>query len=256
VRHAEAHLEDLDQDPAANVAEWRRTVGTKVHLRVEQYARAIGGLKKIDHLQFEQLLVDALFGCAVMHLDAPRRKRFSEIRKVLLRVEKEAAASETHLERLRDALAELEPGHRERLDGRLDLLSKIACLIESRPPSFHALSSVSRMARFDADELFGKKDKGGAPKKMVAFSMLVRGLIRAFQRATGKPAKVTWSEIREKYEGKFLSLVEAVLPLALEAACQQKQPMPHPDTAHGRGKYIQRMTNSKRDDTATGISKT
>jgi hypothetical protein len=243
------------QDPAANPAEWRRTVGASVHLRVEQYAKAIGGLKKIGHSQFEQLVVDALYRCAFMNLVGPKRTRPSQIRKVLLRVEEEAAAAEKHLERLRDALAKLEPEHRERLDRRLDLLSKIAGLIEKRPPSFYSLSGVSSMARYEADELFGKKDKGGRPD-MFVFSVLIKGLVQAFQEAAGRPAKVAWSAYRERYEGDFLDFVEEILPLALEVACQPQRPMPYPESVFARAKYIHKLTKSKREGAASTVSKT
>ena len=51
------------------------------------------------------------------------------------------------------------------------------------------------------------KDKGG-PSSILAFRTLVIGLKKAFERATGRPAKVTWNEHRSRYEGLFLSLLK------------------------------------------------
>lgn len=216
-----------------------------VHLRIEQYAKAIGGLKKIDRSQFEQLVVDALLWSAVTHLDTPNRKRHSEIRKELLQVKREAVAAERHLDRLRGALSKLEPRYRDLLDGRLDLTSRIAVsLVAKQPPWFHALPNVSSVASIYAEVLRGE-DKGGAPK-MVAFSALVTGLKRAFERATGRRAKATWDEHRQQFRGKFVHLVEAVLPLALAVACPSQRPMRHPDSAQARGKYIHQATKARR----------
>jgi hypothetical protein len=246
-------LRDLDQDPEAALAEWREAIGDSVHLRVERYTKAIGGLKKIDHSQFEQLVVDALLWCAVTHLDAPNRKHHSEIRKELLAVKREAAAAEKSLDRLRDALSKLEPQYRELLAGRLDLTAKIAVsLVAKQAPWFSALSTVSSVADTYAEVL---KGKGGAPK-MVAFGALIGGLKRAFESATGKPAKATWNAYRTKYEGKFLGLVEAVLPLALVVACHSQPPMRHPESAQARGKYIYEATRTKKKRTAPAMPKT
>jgi hypothetical protein len=236
-------LKDQNQDHEANLAERRQTVDNSVHRQIEHFEKAIGGLKKIDRLQFEQLIVDALLWCAMMHADSSRR-RLSEVRKDLLRVKEEAAAAEKHLVRLHDALAKLEPTYRERLDGCLDLLSNIAGLIEKRPPWFYALSNVSSTANFCA-ELLREKDNGGAPK-MIAFGALIRGLQRAFEKATGRRAAVTWHEHREQFQGKFLDLAEAVLPLALALACHSERPLRHPQSVQARGKYIHKVTKRKR----------
>jgi hypothetical protein len=77
------------------------------------------------------------------------------------------------------------------------------------------------------------QDKGGASKKYPAFNVLLNGdglrlphperddrcvngngLAHAFEQVTGREAKVTWSDYRGQYEGEFVSLVEAVLPIA------------------------------------------
>jgi hypothetical protein len=245
-------LIDLDQDPEAALTEWRQAVGELVHSRIEKYAKVIGGFRNSDGSQFEKHVVDALLWCSFTHLDFPNRKRQGKTRKELLRVAKEATAAKKHLERLRDALGELDSVYRERLDGRLDLLSKIAVsFVEKQPPWFNALSTVSYAASIYAEVLRGK-DKGGVPK-MVAFNALIAGLKRAFESAKGRPAKVTRNQYREQFGGKFLALVEAVLPLALVVAGGSQGQMPHPISKEARGKYVYEATRRKRKRTGVAI---
>jgi hypothetical protein len=246
--------EDVDQAVEAELALLRQTIGDSVHRRIEYYAETIG-LRDSEGSQFEQDLVEALLWCALTHFDAANRKRHSVIRKELLRVRREAAAAERSLDRLRDALTTLTPRYRELLDGRLELVAKIAIsLVAKQAPWFYALSPVASVAGVYAEAL-KTADKGGAPK-MFAFSALVSGLKRAFENATRRKAKVTWHEHRERYEGKFLRLVEAVLPLALAVAGNPERPMRHPDSAQSRGKYVYEATRRNRKRTARAIPKT
>jgi hypothetical protein len=235
----------------AALTEWRQAVGELVHSRIEQYAKAIGGLRASDRSQFEEHVLEALRWSTVFHFDAENRKRPGKTRKELLRVAKETAAAEKHLERLGDALGKLESEWRETLDRRLDFLSKIESLVMKQPPWFYALSDLSNMARFYAEML---SDEGGAPK-MVAFSALIRGLKRAFENATGLPAKVTKHPYREQFEGKFLQLVESVLPLALEVVGDSHGRMPYPESPRARGKYVHEATKAKRKRAASQYPK-
>src|SRR5262249_49350141 len=141
------------------------------------------------------------------------------------------------------ALNNLTPRYRELLDERLESLSKIAVsLVAKQAPWFHALSPVADLAGIFA-EILKDADKGGAPK-MLAFNAFVRVLARAFESAKGKPAKVTWNNHTERYGGKFITLVEAVLPLAVRWAGSPERPMRYPNSQKARGKYIYELTRS------------
>ena len=109
-------------------------------------------------------------------------------------------------------------------------------------PKFEALSSMSGWL---AETLFA--DKGG-PAGMVAFRMLVSGLARAFENATGRAAKVTWNQYRDRYEGDFVGLVESVFTTVLVLAPE----MPHPESALARGKYIYDSTRLGAKTTRSG----
>lgn len=105
-----------------------------------------------------------------------------------------------------------------------------------------SLDTLSNRAHNDA-KAFARK--GGAPK-MLAFNMLIKRLAAAFEHATGRAAKVTWNEHRKEYGGKFLSLVEAVLPLVLECAESLGSRLPCPRSQRARGKYIFGITRAGR----------
>jgi hypothetical protein len=76
--------------------------------------------------------------------------------------------------------------------------------------------------------------------------MLVRGLAEAFELATGRAAKVTWNDTSNRYEGRFVNLVETVLPLALTCAEKFGWQIPCPGSQRARGKYIYEATRSGR----------
>ncbi len=212
-------------------------IAESVRRRVEDYAEAIG---QHSTSRFQQDVVEAILICVAVHMDAPNRKRYSDIRNELLRVSKEAIAAEKSFDRLSAAIGKLTPNYRELLRKRLELPAKVALtLVTKQPPWFHALSLVASIAALFAEAL-RQRDKGGAPK-MLAFDILVRGLARAYQHATGRAAKVTWNEHRYCYEGRFFNLVEAVLPSA-RALAGKEPPMRFPNTPLARGKYIYDVT--------------
>src|SRR5262249_52791994 len=94
----EAHLIVLDRDW---LEQFRKNVADTVHGSIEQYA-AVLGLQPDS--KFQQDLNEALFSCILIHWNMPNRKRYSDIRKELLRVDKEAAAATKILRRLQAAL--------------------------------------------------------------------------------------------------------------------------------------------------------
>jgi hypothetical protein len=225
----------------AGLNEYRRTLADLIHKQVAEYAAVIGLPSATP--QFEQDLVDALLWCHWMHLEATTRKHVSDIRKELLHVQREAVAAETSLSRLRDALNNLTPRCRELLDEHLETVAKIAVsLVTKQAPWFHALSAVADLAGILAATLKGA-DKGGRPK-MLGFNTLVTVLVRAFERAKKKPAKVTWNNHSRRYGGEFMSLVEAVLPLAKGWAGTPERPLLYSNSLNARGKYIHELTRA------------
>lgn len=238
-------LQGPNQDTAevvkSGLNEYRRTLADLIHKHVDEYATVIGLPSATP--QFEQDLVDALLWCHWMHLEAITRKRVSDIRKELLHVQREAAAAESSLSRLRDALNNLTPRCRELLDEHLELVAKVAVsIVAKQGPWFHALSPVADLAGILAATLKAA-DKGGRPK-MLSFNALVIVLARTFKRAKKKPAKVTWNDHSKRYVGEFMSLVEAVLPLAIRWAGTLDGRMLYPNSLNARGKYIHELTRA------------
>jgi hypothetical protein len=234
-------LQDPDQYTTeavkAGLNEYRRQLADLIHNRADQYAAVINLPSATP--QFEQDLVDALVSGHWMHLEVTSRKRFSDIRKEFLCIQREAEAAESSLSRLRDALNNLTPRYRELFDEHLESVAKIAVsIVAKQAPWFHALSSIADHARNSA-EIFA--DKGGAPK-MVAFNALVKALARTFEHAKNKPAKVTWNNHTAQFSGEFMSLVEAVLPLAIRWAGTPERPMHYPKLSKARGRHIYELT--------------
>ena len=232
-------MQDLDEDPAKAVAagldECRRLIDRSIRDHYLEYRRAIG--LSDENQQFRQDLIEAILWCTVTHLNPALLKRPSDTRKEMERVGAEAAAAEKHLDGLRSALDRLAPSDRELLEKLLKPLARIALsIVAKQTPWFHALSSVAISADFLAERL-KRADKGGAPK-MWAFRALVLGLARAFLHAKKRKAKATWNPHDERWEGQFVNLVEAVLPVAKRCAGTADTPMKYPASPKRRGKFI------------------
>jgi hypothetical protein len=211
-----------------------------IHPHIKKYATIIGVPNWTP--EFEQDLTAALQWC-ILTVVIPR-KRHSQHRKDFLRVSKEARTAQQSLHRLRAALERLSPPFSETLEPLLDVQARVALSITARQlPWFYSLSSVGDAAEFQASRLKGK-DKGGVAKKD-AFRILVLYLGRAFENATNHKPKVTWNEHTDRFEGKFIRLVEAVLPLARKLAEGSRQPFPFPNSPRSRGKYIYELTRAR-----------
>jgi hypothetical protein len=229
-RRATANRMTDDKDSiAAELAQVREQIRALVRPHIGRYAAQINLSCATKREGFERDLIEALLWCIVSHLDAPKRKRFSDIRTDYMRVARTASAAKKHLKSLRRLAGELLTVHLD-LAG-LESAEKGLGLIEE---SFILLS----------DNLKGA-DKGGAPTKL-AYRSLVRGLKLTFERATGRQAKVTWNPYRSRYEGSFFGFVEAVLPLAQSFADAANRPMDIPTAERARGKYVYEMTRSPR----------
>jgi hypothetical protein len=190
-------------------------------------------------LQFQVNVTGAIVMSVALLSDAPKRKRFSILKNEMSRVEKAASKAAKTLRALKSALDKLTPLYRNALHSR---------------PRFEKVAISSWLA-FDLDALsnyanmyakqFGLFDKGGAPK-MLEFEVLVRALADAFEKLTGRSAKVTWNEHKGRYEGDFVKLVETMLPLAQSCAESVDLRMSCPGTPAARGKYIYEKTRSGR----------
>jgi hypothetical protein len=90
-----------------------------------------------------------------------------------------------------------------------------------------------------------QSDKGGA-SRMTSFRVLVNKLGRAFEEVTGRPGKVTRKPADDRYEGPFLALIEAVLPLAEARAKNLGVSLRRPVSSTALGKYVSEMTRAGR----------
>jgi len=178
----------------------------------------------------------SLFTNAVLPL-----KRYSTIRKELIEVRaraetaaatvRELAASVEGLpERFRDMLLRhfeekgaADPKGIRAVAARLDVLASIAVQF------IHLLQGA---------------DKGGRPK-MLAFAVFISRLADLFERATGHEAKaVTYNPYSERVEGRFVALVEAVLPELARLAEHTGKRLEQPNSARARGAFITRLLES------------
>jgi hypothetical protein len=239
-----------DQDPEATatawLAEFRELIGGSVHHIIDEYATQINLRCVSKQQQLENDVIGALIWCLEGNVQEPTRKhdrkRDSHAREDLRRVAREAEAAEKHLERLRAALNNLSPRYAELLNANLEsVVRPVVSLVAKQVPWFHALSQVADTASAIARVT---RDKGGA-SKMLAFRFLVGSLKRAFERATGRSAGVTWNPVQSRYEGDFINLVEAVVPVALSLVESANRRMRIPGTEYARGRYIDRMTGGK-----------
>jgi hypothetical protein len=184
---AEAQLPNKDSEFSANMAAFRRDIGSLIHQHIERFAPIIG----LPHAtrQFEEDVVDAIRWCILASFDSLRPKRYGILRKDLLKLSATAQAAEKSLRRLRTAYESLSPLYQNTLTQLLNLSENIALGIVAKQDSWYALSSVARVAELYATTLKGK-DKGGVPQNL-PFKLLILYLARAFKNATGRDAKVT-----------------------------------------------------------------
>jgi hypothetical protein len=217
---------------ARNAADWAGLVGLPA--KGERFA------------QFKNNVAEALHAGLRAHF-MPPAQRLSNLTAKLRRVADLAIDMAPKLLELDALLDELRPpfGHHHRFGyRRSDLSDQARALLDQRldpktlkreekrelpPLPLRTLSLAAAARRFA--EVF--QDKGGASKKYPAFNVLLNGdglrlphperddrcvigngLAHAFEQATGRKANVTWSDYRGQYEGDFVSLVEAVLPIA------------------------------------------
>jgi hypothetical protein len=184
---------------------------------------------------FREKVSHAVTACMFQRMYESNQIRGSLIRKDLMLASKAARTAHHNLCLLNDALRALP--------------NPVLCVLEQ---SWSELGESAR--RWTDDEILWLRcaaavteslakrivDKGGAPE-MRAFRVLAKGLAEAFQAATGRPAKVNWNAMKDCWDGKFLKLVEAVLPLA-EMLSGTERPLRTPKAL---GPYLHDITRAK-----------
>jgi hypothetical protein len=226
----------------ALVDKCRALIKSSVPILLESYAASVGLPSPTPKFQAD--VSEAILVAAALAWDAPKRKRFSVLSKEMLRVQEAASKSAKALSDLNSALQKLTPLYRDALHGypRLGVLK----IVPTLPSDLDALSNYAEMY---ADK-FKSLDKGGAAK-MLEFEMLVRGLARSFENATGKAGKATWHPIEGEYGGDFLALVQTVIPLTLTCSEMFGSRMSVPRSPFAVGKYIYEATRAGRSMTRT-----
>jgi hypothetical protein len=206
----------------------RALITSAVQHRSSDFAKAIGLTD--SNPQFEQELTQALVAAVWYHL-APKPTSAKELRKQMLRLDNAARKAAEAVREVQSALDQVDQIYRR-------------AILEQKPQlAFPPKTAITLQSLSDLAHLYvvGSTRSGGAPK-MIAFQMLVKRLGAVFQKAVGRAAKVTWNSYKQLYEGKFVKLVEAVLPIALQCTEVFGSKMPCPKTAQARGKYISQIS--------------
>jgi hypothetical protein len=189
----------------------------------QECERAIGLIR--PNPEFRAGIADAVLVAVVLHFSAPKPPQ--TVRNEWANVAKQAAAAATSLEQLSAALDQT------RLRDRLP--ESFTSLMATRG-AIDLLRGLAEVAQRVADRVQGKP---GRPKK-VAFDAFVRQLADAFSRATERPAGLTWSDYRRRYEGRFWDLIAHVLPRAEAAAGSRLAPAKN----RARGRQAQRILSA------------
>jgi hypothetical protein len=218
---------------ASIVEECRAFSSASIKLQSSHYARTVG--LRFSTQQFENDIIEAVVIAVSYHL-APKPKKFSDLRKQMVRVDKAAMSAAKKLRLLQSALDQVEPIY------RTAMLNQLPKLLAPPFTISHNIEALSNKAHLYSR---GFATKGGTPK-MIEFGMLVKHLATAFQRAVGRAAKVTWNAHDQRYEGKFVNFVEAALPIAIECAQRLGPRLRCPVSARARGEYISELTRSAR----------
>ena len=238
-RPAEPQLPNEKLELSANMAAFRRDIGSRIQPHIEEFAHIIG----LAHAtpQFEHDVVEAVHRC-ILGAALPG-KRNSALRKDLLEIGTAARAAEKSLGRLRTAYESLSAQNQNTFRQPLSLLAKLALGIATKQdPEFYALSSVARAAELYAAALKGA-DKGGV-RQNIPFRLFVLYLAVAFQSAADRKAKVTWDDVKGCYKGPFVNFVEAVLSLTKDWPERLDVTFSYPSTPRKRGKYIYELTRA------------
>jgi hypothetical protein len=186
--------------------------------------------------RFREDVTEALRSCVRKHVDAP-----------LLAIQHKKTRERYA------AMASAAKAAEEKLRARRAIPAAFPPLLGDYP-LFLAEDALKREAEAVAE---AARQPTGRPRKMQAFEALALGLMQAFQNATGQPAKITWREHRDCYEGMFFELVEEILTTARDVAeAVTGRPLQVPSHLRGggssptaRGKFLQRLIGRTEDKT-------
>ena len=223
-----------DRHPVKVIVEQGRDI---ISRHLPECESVVGLSKRSDDFRFK--VSDAILRCVFTHMQIPYQKRKGSIRKDLARASRAARSAQNSLCSLANILNDLPSNFSDALSTHWGTLGEISRRSLARETEW--LQLTSKVTGFYAEHL--NVDKGGAPK-MLAFNTLAKGLAVAFKSATGREAKVTWDPRDEQYSGKFLKLVEAVLPLASSLAKMPGRPLRIPSGKYSLGKYLYDLTRA------------
>jgi hypothetical protein len=185
---------------------------------------ALVGLKQ-PHPDFRAAIVDASFLALCLHSAPPKRP--AVVRKEMAGLAKRATEAASALRRLNEEPAA--PWHRFTAEPPPEPLATLLA-----PATLDRLRDLAEVAQWCADHVL--MDVGG-PGRKVAFDIFIRVLADAYLQATGRPAGLTWSEYRNRYEGKFWALIDQLLPTVSALVGDSFAPL----TELARGRQIQRI---------------
>jgi len=206
-----------------------------------EYERTIG-LTAPNH-EFRSKLTDAIMACVFTHMLNSDRWRLGDLRRDLAKANKEARSAQNSLRKLSDILGALPQSFRDELATHWGIFGEIAHRSLEREISW--LIDVSGLTGIFSKHLKAL-DRGGAPK-MRAFAVLANGLADGYEIATGRLAGITWDEYDKRYDGEFLKLVQAVLPLAGKLADMPGRPLRVPRQGkYALGKYLSTLTTARK----------
>jgi hypothetical protein len=206
-----------------------------------EYERTIG-LTTPNH-EFRSKVTDAIMACVFTHMLKSDRWRPSDLQRDLAKANKEARSAQNSLRKLSDILSALPELIRDEFTTNWGIFGEIAHRSLERQISW--LVDLSGLTGIFSKHL-KTLDRGGAPK-MRAFAVLANGLADAYEIATGKLAGITWDEYDKRYDGEFLKLVQAVLPLAEKLGDMPKRPLRVPRQGkYALGKYLSTLTAARK----------
>jgi hypothetical protein len=191
-------------------------IETTVEAHIERWAATIARLRMKDP-QFRNDIAAALRSCLLELHGAPTRihRRPNDLGRDFQAVADQAAVAAEQLRILKDTLDRLPVMWRDdgpdSIDGLFDVSRMVRCPLTTAE-ELEKLAAVARRKskRFRAVDPGGNLQK---TEKLRAFTALAKGLVRAYQRATGRSGIGYGAR-----EGELRRFVEAVLPTARDIA--------------------------------------
>jgi hypothetical protein len=193
-----------EPDEAPEDIRARKLVEEVVPQHIEQWAAAIG-LRRADapFEQFREGVTEALHACMRAHIADKHSlyKRFSDLRKDFLALDRAATGAAVRLRSVEDLLRRLPPMQHD----------PAFRLIHDPHAAAFELDNLAERARSIADEC--KRADPGGTLILRSFEAFAKGLVHAYQSATGRTGVG-----RGAREGELRNLCDAVLPIACEIA--------------------------------------